>query len=120
VEPPLANHVVEREMREVCEILEAMEAVQRRAPDAGDINDVESEEVEVEEAAGENVVEELLLRVVVILGARAKIEVPMYEGNLDVEELLDWIISMEKYFDYEDVDEEKKGQTKDKELGQPR
>jgi hypothetical protein len=41
------------------------------------------------------------------LGGRAKIEVPMYEGNLDVEELLDWIRSMDKYFDYEDVDEEK-------------
>jgi hypothetical protein len=49
-----------------------------------------------------------LLRPVVRLGARAKIEVPMYEGNLDFEELLDWIRSMEKYFDYEDVDEEKK------------
>ena len=32
----------------------------------------------------------------------------MYEGNLDVEELLDWIRSMDKYFDYEDVDEEKR------------
>jgi hypothetical protein len=85
-----------------------MEAVQRRAPDAGDINDAESEEVEVEEAAGEDVVEERLLRAVVRLGARAKIEVPMYEGNLDVEELLDWIRSMDKHFDYEDVDEEKR------------
>jgi hypothetical protein len=97
-----------KEMRELRAILEAMEAVQRRAPDAGDINDAESEEVEVEEAAGENVVEERLLREVVRLGARAKIEVPMYEGNLDVEELLDWIRSMDKYFDYEDVDEEKR------------
>jgi DNA-binding transcriptional MerR regulator len=42
------------------------------------------------------------------LGARAKIEVPMYEGNLNVEELLDWIRSMDKYFDYEDVDGEKR------------
>jgi hypothetical protein len=31
----------------------------------------------------------------------------MYEGNLDDEELLDWIRSMEKHFNYEDVDEEK-------------
>jgi hypothetical protein len=108
VEPPLANRVVEREMRELRARLEAMEAAQRRAPDAGDISDAESEEVEVEEAAGENVVEERLLRAVVRLGARAKIEVPMYEGNLDVEELLDWIRSMDKYFDYEDVDEEKR------------
>jgi hypothetical protein len=49
-----------------------------------------------------------LLRAVVRLGARAKIKVPMYEGNLDAEELLDWIRSMDKYFDYEDVDEEKR------------
>jgi hypothetical protein len=108
VEPPLANRIVEREMRELRARLEAMEAVQRRAPDAGDISDAESEEIEVEEAAGENVAEERLLRAIVKLGARAKIEIPMYEGNLDVEELLDWIRSMDKYFDYEDVDEEKK------------
>jgi hypothetical protein len=41
-----------------------------------------------------------------ILGGKAKIEVPMYEGNLDVEELLD-LRSMDKHFDYEEVDEEK-------------
>jgi hypothetical protein len=47
-----------------------------------------------------------LLKAVARLGGRAKIKVPMYEGNLDVEELLDWIRSMEKNFDYEDVNEE--------------
>jgi hypothetical protein len=49
-----------------------------------------------------------LLRVVARLGGRAKIEVPMYEGNLYVEELLDWIRSMDKHFHYEEVDEDKK------------
>jgi hypothetical protein len=108
VEPPISNHIIEREMRDICTRLELMEAVQRRAPNSGDISDAESEEIEVEENAGENVVEEHLLREVVKLGARVNIDIPMYEGNLDVEELLDWIRSMEKYFDYEDVDEEKK------------
>jgi hypothetical protein len=55
VEPPLSNRAMEREMRELHARLEAMEAAQRRAPDAGDISDAESEEVEVEEVAGENV-----------------------------------------------------------------
>jgi hypothetical protein len=32
----------------------------------------------------------------------------MYEGNLEVEELLDWVHAMDKYFDYEEIDEEKK------------
>jgi hypothetical protein len=42
------------------------------------------------------------------MGAREKMEVPMYEGNLDVEELLDWISALDKYFDYEEIDDEKK------------
>jgi hypothetical protein len=59
------------------------------------------------EAARDNVVEERFLRSVSRLGGRAKIEVPMYEGNLDVEDLLYWIRSMDKYFDYEGIDEER-------------
>jgi hypothetical protein len=34
--------------------------------------------------------------------------VPMYEGNLNVEELMDWINAMDTNFDYEEVDEEKR------------
>jgi hypothetical protein len=36
-----------------------------------------------------------------------RIEVSMYEGNLEVEELLDWVRDMDKYFDYEDIEEDK-------------
>jgi hypothetical protein len=108
VEPSLANQAVAREMREIRARLEVMEAMQRRKPDVGDVSDAESIEEKVEEVSRENVFEECLLRVVVKLGARAKIEVPMYEGNLDDEELLDWIRSMEKYFEYEDINEEKR------------
>ena len=56
----------------------------------------------------EDVAEERLLRVVVKMGAREKMEIPMYEGHLDVEELLDWIREMEKYSNYEEVYDEKK------------
>ena len=85
-----------------------MEGVQRRVIDARDINDAESKELEAKEAAGGDVAQVCLLREVSRLGGRAKIEVLMYEGNLDVEEMLDWIRYMEKYFDYEEVDEEKR------------
>ena len=68
-----------------------METTQRRAPNVGDISDAENEEVEVEEVVAEDVAGELLLKEVVKLGSRAKINIPMYEGNLYVEELLHWI-----------------------------
>ena len=48
------------------------------------------------------------MRAVASIGARAKIEIPMYERNLDVEEILDWIRALYKYFDYEDIEEDKK------------
>jgi hypothetical protein len=77
-------------------------------PLVGDINEAESEEMEVEGVVGEDDAEERLLRAVVKMGARAKIEVPMYEGSLDVEELLDWIRDLDKYFYYEEIDDENK------------
>jgi hypothetical protein len=35
-------------------------------------------------------------------------DISMYEGNLDVEELLDWFRALDKYFYYEDIEEDKK------------
>jgi hypothetical protein len=63
--------------------------MQRRTPATEYVSDVESEEVEVEETIGEYVAKERLLKDVVKLGAREKMDVPMYEVNLDAEELLD-------------------------------
>jgi hypothetical protein len=42
------------------------------------------------------------------MGAKAKMDIPVYEGNLDAEELLDWISALDTYFDYEDIEEDKK------------
>jgi hypothetical protein len=65
-------------------------------------------ETEGEEVTVEDVVDEHLFRDVARIGAREKMDIPVYEGNLDVEELLDYIIALDKYFDYEDVEEDKK------------
>jgi hypothetical protein len=35
-------------------------------------------------------------------------DILMYEGNLDVEDLLDWFRALDKYFDYEYIEENKK------------
>jgi hypothetical protein len=61
-----------------------------------------------EEFVAEDAVEERLLKVVARIGAREKMDILMYEGNLDVEELLDWFRALDKYFDYEDIKEDKK------------
>jgi hypothetical protein len=50
-----------------------------------------------------DVAEVHLLKVVSRIGSRAKIEVAMYEGKLEVEELLDWVRAMDQYFNYEDI-----------------
>ena len=42
------------------------------------------------------------------VGRRPKIEIPMYEGSLNAEELMDWIRSIDQYFDYEEVEENKR------------
>lgn len=39
---------------------------------------------------------------------KSRSKVPVYKGNLDLEELIDWINEMEKSFDYEEMAEERK------------
>jgi hypothetical protein len=98
----MPDPTMEREMRELRARLDATEIAQRCTVDIGDISGAgnEGEEVAVEDAA-----EECLFRVVARIGAREKMDIPVYESNLDIEELLDWIRSLDKYFDYEDFKE---------------
>jgi hypothetical protein len=101
-ERPMPDPIVEREMRELRARLDVMETTQRHTVDARDVNEAERENEAgaEEEVAVEDTAKECLFRVV------ARIEA--LEGNLDVEELLDWFRAMDKYFDYEDVEEDKK------------
>jgi hypothetical protein len=78
---------------------------------AGDISKAESENEagnKEEEVAVEYAAKECLFRSVARIATREKMNIPVYEGNLDVEEILDWIIALDKYFNYEDVEEDKK------------
>jgi hypothetical protein len=104
----MPDPVMAREIHDLCTRLEYMEIAQRCIVDIGDLSDSESEiEVEHEEEVTTN---ELLIRVISRMGAREKMDIPVYEGNLDAEELLDWIRALDTYFDYEDVEEDKKDQ----------
>jgi hypothetical protein len=88
---PMHDPAVEREMCKLRAMLHAIELAQRHTVDAGDINEAESENEAGNEGevAVEDVVDERLFRDIARIGAREKMDIPMYEGNLDVEELLD-------------------------------
>jgi hypothetical protein len=100
--------------REMCDLharLEDMEIAQRCIVSAGDFSDSESEneaEHEGEEVAAEDVANKRLLKAIARMGAREKMDIPVYEGNLDAKELLEWIRALDTYFDYEDIEEDKK------------
>jgi hypothetical protein len=107
----MRDPAMEREMRELCSRLDAMETTHRWTIDARDVSEAESEnevEVEGEEVVVEDVAKELLFRAIARIGVREKMDIPMYEGNLDVEDLLEWFRYLDKYFDYEDIEEDKK------------
>jgi hypothetical protein len=109
LESDLPDPAMEREMREFRAQLDVMETTQRRTLDTGDISEDKRENEEgAEEAVVEDVAEEHLLKDVANMGAREKLDILMYEGNLDVKELLDWFRDLDKYLDYEDVEEDKK------------
>jgi hypothetical protein len=107
---PMPNRAVEREMRELRARLDAMETTQKRIVDVGDVSEAKrkNEAGSGEEVVSEDAAKGCLFRVVARIGAREKMDIVMYEGNLDVEEMLDWFRSLDKYFDYEDVEEDKK------------
>jgi hypothetical protein len=87
-----------------------METAHRRTTSAGDLSDSDSEiEVErEEEVTAGDASNKRLIKAISRMGAIAKMDIPIYEGNLDAEEILDWIRALDTYFDYEDVEEDKK------------
>ena len=105
------NLEVERHLHDIHTRLVDVEIKQRRTTDIGDVSESEREDDarhEEEEISAEDVAHERLIRVVARMSARAKLGILVYEGNLDSKELIDWIRALDTYFDYEDVEEDKK------------
>jgi hypothetical protein len=105
------NPDMEREVRNLHARMEDMEIRERCKDDVGDTSESEDEE-DVghggEEILAEDAASEHLLKVVARISTKVKMDIPVYEGNLDAEELLDWIRALDTYFDYEDIKEDKK------------
>jgi hypothetical protein len=87
-----------------------METTQRRGVGVGDLSDseVEEEARHAEEVTAEDASIEQLIKAISRMSSKTKMDIPAYEGSLDAEELLDWIRALDTYFDYEDIEEDKK------------
>jgi hypothetical protein len=108
---PAGNPDIERQMRDLRARLEEMETTQRRGVGAGEFRDSEVEEEaghEAEEVTAEDASTERLIRAISRMSSKTKMDIPVYEGSLNAEELLDWIRALDTYFDYEDIEEDKK------------
>lgn len=96
---PVANAVLLDEIRSLHTRMETIETSQRRATDEGDARVIEESSEEEEEIESEAA---KVLKVLAKECGRPKMEIPLYDGNLNVEELMDWINSLNKYFEYEE------------------
>jgi hypothetical protein len=108
---PAGNAEIEREMRDLRARLEEMETAQRRGVGAAEFSDPEIEEEAghaEEEVTAEDASTERLIRAISRMSSKTKMDIPVYEGSLNAEELLDWIRALDTYFDYEDIEEDKK------------
>jgi hypothetical protein len=107
----VGNPEIERQMRDLRARLEEMETAQRRGAGAVEFSDSDVEEEaghEAEEVSVEDASTERLIRAISRMSSKTKMDIPIYEGSLNAEELLDWIRALDTYFDYEDIEEDKK------------
>lgn len=88
-------------------MLEALEENRQRDPIGGDVSD-NKEEPKEEREAKVDCAEVWLLKSMIGANKRPRPEVPTYQGCLDPNELLDWINKMDKFFDYDEMSEERK------------
>ena len=88
--------------------MEAMELVRYWEPYLGDVSDPEEEGNEQEEEAAPESAEMKMLRSVLGSNSRLKPSLSTYDGNLSAKGLIDWIGELDRYFDYEEVEEDKK------------
>jgi hypothetical protein len=84
----MPNPAMEREMCDLHARLEDMETTQRHTTDVGDVSDSKSENEaghEREEVIAEDAANECLIRAVARMGAKEKMDIPVYEGNMDAQ-----------------------------------
>lgn len=102
-----ADEGLRGELRALTARLEAVEAGRRRDPELG--YDSDEETVTATDGLDEETPELKLLRLVFLANSKPKPEIPNYDGSLSADVLLDWVSELDKYFENEDISEDKTG-----------
>ena len=95
------------ELQSLCAQVEAMKATRQRDPEMGDASEQE-QETSAKEEQEEEYLSIKLLKEVVRDSSKSKADVPTCNGILNPKEVLNWVNSMDKHFDYEEVPTNKK------------
>ena len=104
---PVANVEVMEVMQQMQAKLEIMEMGNQRDADAGDVSEPEVESIEEGEPA-EVTPEIRFFKSVLGSTFKPRLEVSFFTRGLNLEELIDWINGMDKFFDYEEMEEGKR------------
>ena len=96
------------EMRELQAHMEAMETYRQRDLEVGDVSEPEDEEQREEAAPMQETPELRYFRSILGATSRSKPELSTYDGSLIAEHLIDWISEMDKYFEYNEIEEDKR------------
>eukprot|EP00253_Pinus_taeda_P011532 PITA_11532 len=102
----MADEALREELRVLTARLEAVEVGRRRDPELGDVSD---EEVEAPADGAEGDSPEVrLLKSVLLSNSKPKPELPTYDGSLSIDVVLDWMSEMDKYFECEEISEDRR------------
>eukprot|EP00253_Pinus_taeda_P016056 PITA_16056 len=102
----MADEALREEIRVLTSHLEVVEAGRRRDRAMGDVSE-EEVEVAADGPEGESA-EVKLLKSILLSNNRPKPELPTYDGSLSIDVVLDWISEMDKYFECEEVSEDRR------------
>lgn len=83
-----------------------VEARRRRDPEVGDDSDEQA--AVMTDGSDEEGPQIKLLRLVLLASSMSKPEISNYDGSLSTEVLLDWISELDKYFECEEIIEDRK------------
>lgn len=102
----VADEGLREELRVLTARLEEVEAGRRRDPKLGD--DSEEEAITAMDGSEEEFPELRLLRSVLLASSKPKPEIPNYDGSLSADVPLDWVSELDKYFENEEISEDKR------------